>query len=330
MPVVTPSITVEALVGSAERVARLDLEVLAGPQGLERRITIAASQKIGLALAGYDSYLRPGRVLVFGESEIRFLDSLDPAVARQVVRRILHHDLPGILVTSGLDVPAALTEEAERAALPLLRTRLPTPAAITRLTVFLEDRLAPRETLHGVLLDVLGLGVFVVGESGIGKSECALDLVVRGHRLVADDAVLVRRRAETVLIGTCPELTRHHMEIRGIGVINIRDMFGVASTRRSKRIEFVVLLERWEAGYDYERLGLDDRFHEILGVPVPMVRMPVAPGRNVAILVEVAARNQLLRTRGQHAARRLADHADRLLREGPRPDDEEDDLEEEP
>jgi HPr kinase/phosphorylase len=315
MAAATPSITVEALLGSADRGAGLDAELLAGGRGLDRRITIATSQKIGLALAGYDSYLRPGRVLIFGESEVRFLLSLAGDAALDAVRRVLSHDLPCILLTSGLTLPSALTDEADSAGLPVLRTTLSTPAAIARLNTFLEDRLAPRETLHGVLLDVLGLGVFVVGESGIGKSECALDLVVRGHRLVADDAVEVRRRAETVLIGTCPELTRHHMEIRGIGVLNVRDMFGVASTRRSKRIEFVVVLERWEAGRDYERLGVDDHFYEILGVPVPMVRMPVAPGRNLAILVEVAARNQLLRARGQHAARALVEQTDRALLE---------------
>ena len=164
--------------------------------------------------------------------------------------------------------------------------------------------------LHAVLLDILGLGVLIVGESGIGKSECALDLIVRGHRLVADDTVEVRRRAETILIGTCPELTRHHMELRGLGVINVKELFGIASTRSSKRVELVVQLERWEPGREYERLGLDDEFYEILGLRVPLIRMPVAPGRNIAILVEVAARNQLLRARGHHAARALAERLD--------------------
>jgi HPr kinase/phosphorylase len=184
----------------------------------------------------------------------------------------------------------------------------------------LEDTLAERTVLHAVLMDILGLGVLIVGESGIGKSECALDLVVRGHRLVADDTVEVRRRAETVLIGTCPELTRNHMEVRGLGVINIRDLFGIASIRSSKRVELVVQLERWEPGREYERLGLDDAFYEILGLPIPLIRMPVAPGRNVAILVEVAARNQLLRARGHHAARKFAARLERQLRE-PQDDD---------
>jgi HPr kinase/phosphorylase len=188
---------------------------------------------------------------------------------------------------------------------PLLRTRASTPDAMARLAAVLDKHLGARGIVHGVLMDILGLGVLVVGESGIGKSECALDLVVRGHRLVADDVVELHCRAESFLIGTCPELTRHHMEIRGLGLINVQDLFGVASTRSSKRVELVVQLERWEPGREYERLGLDDVFYEVLGSRIPMIRMPVAPGRNVSILVEVAARNQLLRARGHHAARRL-------------------------
>jgi HPr kinase/phosphorylase len=162
-------------------------------------------------------------------------------------------------------------------------------------------------------MDILGLGVLIVGESGIGKSECALDLVLRGHRLVADDIVEVRRRAESILIGTCPDLTRDHMEIRGLGVINVKDLFGVASTRRSKRVELAVQLERWESGRQYDRLGLDDEHFTLLGLPIPLIRMPVAPGRSVANLVEVAARNQVLRSRGHHAARALADRLQEQL-----------------
>jgi HPr kinase/phosphorylase len=155
--------------------------------------------------------------------------------------------------------------------------------------------------------------VLIVGESGIGKSECALDLVVRGHRLVADDTVEVRRRGEGSVIGACPDLTRHHMEVRGLGVINIRDLFGVASTRASKRVELVVQLERLDPAREYDRLGLDDAFYDLLGVNIPLLRMPVAPGRSLAILVEVAARNHFLRTRGRHAARDLAARLDKKL-----------------
>jgi HPr kinase/phosphorylase len=203
--------------------------------------------------------------------------------------------------------------EADRAHVPLLRTRTATPDAMSRLSAVLDTYLSARGVVHGVLLDILGLGVLVVGESGIGKSECALDLVVRGHRLVADDAVELRCRAQSFVLGSCPELTRHHMEIRGLGIINVQDMFGIASTRTSKRVELVVQLERWEAGREYDRLGVDDTFYELLGIRIPLVRMPVAPGRNVAILVEVAARNQLLRASGHHAARRLVERVNRGL-----------------
>jgi HPr kinase/phosphorylase len=310
---VTGGVSVGALLGSRGAGATLDLDLLAGAAGLERRITLPYIQKTGLALAGFDEYLRPGRVLVFGESEIRFLEQHPPAERSAMLRRLFARDFPCVLITMGLEGPPDLAAEAERGSVPLLRTALTTPVAIGRLTALLDDRLAPRETRHGVLLDILGLGVFLTGESGIGKSECALDLVVRGHRLVADDTVEIRCREQSILIGTCPELTRHHVEIRGVGLVNVNDLFGVSATRSSKRVELVVHLERWESGRQYDRLGLDPETTEILGVSIPLVTMPVAPGRNLAMLVEVAARNQLLRSRGRHAARVLAERLDRRL-----------------
>ncbi len=308
-----PGVSVGTVLGDRATAPQLTLELLAGRAGLDRLITLPYIQKTGLALAGYDAYLRRGRVLVFGESEVRFLGSLAADARLAAVRRLLARDFPCVLVTDGLDPGPDVTVEAERAGVPLLRTPLRTPIAIARLTALLEVRLSRRDITHGVLLDVLGLGVLVTGESGIGKSESALDLIARGHRLVADDTVEIYRRTEGVLIGTCPALTRHHMELRGLGVINVRDLFGVAATRSSKRVELVVQLERWEPGQAYERLGLDDVFLEVLGVSIPLVRMPVAPGRNVAMLVEVAARNQLLRASGRHAARDLAERVDRQL-----------------
>jgi HPr kinase/phosphorylase len=299
--------------GRAERVG-LSMSVAAGGGGLDRPITSPYPQKTGLALAGFHEYLRPGRVLVFGLSEIRYLESLAPDECRSTVRKTLSFDLPCVLITADCAVPAALIDEANRAAVPVLLTRAATPIAIAKITALLEEDLVERELMHAVLVDVLGLGVLIVGESGIGKSECALDLVVRGHRLVADDTVELRRQGDTVLVGSCPELTRHHMEVRGLGVINIQDLFGIAATRTAKRVELVVQLERWDPGHDHDRLGLDDARYDLLGLSVPLIRMPVAPGRNLAILVEVAARNQLLRARGHHAARRLADRLDAQLR----------------
>jgi HPr kinase/phosphorylase len=323
---IVPEVTVGALLGSRPEAFGLPVEVLAGADGLGRRITSPHIQKTGLALAGFHEYLKAGRVLIFGESEIRYLESLDPPGRTRSLRLALTLDFPCVLITGGFTPPIEVVLEAERARVPLLKTAVGTPMAIAKLTSILEDSLAERTVMHAVLMDILGLGVLIVGESGIGKSECALDLIVRGHRLVADDAVEIRRRQETILIGTCPDLTRHHMELRGLGLINVTDLFGIASTRSSKRVEFVVQLERWEPGREYERLGLDDAFYEILGLKVPLVRMPVAPGRSVAILVEVAARNQLLRFRGHHAARALADRLARTLKDGVPAEDEDEEL----
>jgi len=324
-----PGVSVAVLLSSRPEAFGLPLELLAGAQGLDRLITSPHIQKTGLALAGFHEYLRPGRVLIFGESEIRYLESLEPAARVTALRLALTLDFPCLLITGGFTPPAELLTEAERARVPLVKTGVVTPTAIAKLSSMLEDWLAERTMIHAVLMDVLGLGVLIAGESGIGKSECALDLIVRGHRLVADDTVEVRRRQETILIGACPELTRHHMELRGLGVINIKELFGIASTRSSKRVELVVQLERWVPTREYERLGLDDAFYEILGLRVPLLKMPVAPGRNIAILVEVAARNQLLRQRGHHAARELADRLDASLRQQaqPAPDEEDEEIE---
>jgi HPr kinase/phosphorylase len=318
-------ISVGAFLSSRPEAFGLPLELLAGAAGLGRAITSPHIQKTGLALAGFHEYLKPGRVLIFGESEIRYLESLEPQARIRSLRLALTLDFPCVLITGGFNPPSDVIVEAERARLPLLKTAVVTPTAIAKLTSLLEDSLAERTILHAVLMDVLGLGVLITGESGIGKSECALDLIVRGHRLVADDTVEIRRRQETILIGTCPELTRHHMELRGLGLIDVKELFGIASTRSSKRVEFVVQLERWDPAREYERLGLDDHFYEILGLRVPLIGMPVAPGRNIAILVEVAARNQLLRARGHHAARELANRLEESLREAvlPVPADEE-------
>jgi HPr kinase/phosphorylase len=312
----TPAVTVRGLLEARPESVGLSIELLAGSGGLQRQITSPYIQKTGLALAGFHEYLQAGRILLFGESEVRFLESLDSEARREALARCFSADLPCLLVTGGADIAHEVVSEGERANVPVLRTPVPTAAAIGKLTAVLEDRLAHREIIHGVLIDILGLGVLIVGESGIGKSECALDLVVRGHRLVADDTVEVRRRSESIVIGACPELTRHHMEVRGLGLINIRDLFGVASTRTSKRIELVVQLDRWDATREYDRLGLEESWYDLMGLKVPVIRMPVATGRNLAILVEVAARNQLLRMRGINAARELVARLDASLAKG--------------
>ena len=309
----TPAMSVGGLLAARPDTTGLTIDLLAGSRGLDRRITSPYIQKTGLALAGFHEYLQGGRILIWGFSEVRFLESLAGPARRAALAQCLATAVPCVLITGSQEVPPEAVIEAEIAGVPLLRTPVPTANAIGKLTALLEDRLAERQIVHGVLLDILGLGVLITGESGIGKSECALDLVARGHRLVADDTVEIRRRAESIVIGTCPELTRHHMEVRGLGLINIRDLFGVASTRSAKRVELIAQLERWDSSREYERLGLDDQFQTLLGLSVPLIRMPVAPGRNLAILVEVAARNQLLRARGINAARELAARLDASL-----------------
>ena len=309
----TTGVTVATVLRDLAEARGIELELVAGAGGVERRISNPHPQKTGLALSGFDQYLREGRVLVLGESEVRFLESLPSDARAGIARRVFSHNIPCLVITAGLNPPQELRDEADLANLPLMRARAATPLVMARLSAALDVYLAARTVVHGVLMDIIGLGVLIIGESGIGKSECALDLVVRGHRLVADDAVELRARAEAFLIGTCPELTRHHMEIRGLGLINVQDLFGVASTRRSKRVELVVQLERWDPSREYDRLGIDETYYETVGVRVPMIRMPVAPGRNLAILVEVAARNQLLRYGGHNSARRLADRLDEQL-----------------
>ena len=311
----TPALSVAGLLHSGSDAIGLPLELLSGDGGLERIIVSPHIQKTGLALAGFHEYLQPGRVLVFGESEVRYLESLDPETRLAMLAAAFGHDIPCVLITGGWQPPSELRVACERLRVPLLRTAVATPVAIAKVGSLLENALAVRQVVHGVLMDILSLGVLIIGDSGIGKSECALDLVVRGHRLVADDAVEVRLRGERDLIGSCPELTRHHMEVRGLGVINIRDLFGVASTRTSKRMELVVHLERWDPAREYDRLGLEENVWELLGVKIPRIDIPVAPGRNLAILVEVAARNQLLRSRGMNAARDLASRLEQQLRE---------------
>ena len=302
----TARVTVDALV-RASIAAGVELEVLAGHGGLDRAVDNPYPQKAGLALAGFDASLQAGRVLVFGASEVRFLSQrVDAATRAATIAKVLAQGSACVVLTKRLDPPEGLVAASGDAGVPLLRTALSTPVAFAKLGALLDDMLAPRSSRHGVLVDVLGLGVLMEGESGIGKSECALELIRLGHRLVSDDVVDVRRRGGAIVIGTCPPLTRHHMELRGIGLINVRDLFGVTATRTSKRVELVVKLERWDPSREYERLGLDETFEDILGVAIASVCMPVAPGRNLAILVEVAVRNHLLRTRGEHAARRLA------------------------
>jgi len=315
-----PEITIGELVEGTREV--LDFEVLAGAAGMDRIISQPRVQKPGLALAGFMEYLHQGRVQILGNSEITFLREKPAQERAAVIHRLIAHDVSCFAITKGLEPPAELIGDAEEAGIPVLRTRIVSSTAIYAIGHFLEEKLAPVMQVHGVLLDIFGVGTLILGASGIGKSECALDLIVRGHRLVSDDLVVLRRRGD-VVTGSSPELTRDHMELRGIGIINVRDIFGIAAVRRTKDIDLVVNLDLWKRNKVYDRLGIDDQSHELLGVLLDYVEMPVAPGRNLAVLVEVTARNQLLKRRGHNPARELARRLDRQLAEDARPVTEE-------
>ena len=311
-----PEVAVRELLGPE---ASLGLRAVAGQKGLDRAIRMSRVQRPGLALTGYTAYIRYGRVQIIGGSEMGYLKTLTSKKRRAVLQKLAHCRISCFILTKGLQPPPELLAEAEAAGIPVLLTATESTPFIKRLSGFLDERLAMRLHLHSVLMDVFGVGVLITGESGIGKSECALDLIDRGHRLVADDVVELKRMSDA-LEGWSPELTRYHMEVRGLGVINIKDLYGVSSIRVSTRVELVVNLERWEAGSEYERLGLNDQSFVLLGVALPLVRMPVAPGRNLAILVEVAARDRLLKAGGHNASLVFADRVDALLAaEGAKP-----------
>jgi len=282
---------------------RLHLELVAGQQGLDKKIAIPAIQKPGLALTGDVSNLHPGRIQVLGKTEINYLNSLTAAVQHGVMEAIGRIEIACIVLTRNSEPPRAMSEMCQRQNIPLMKTKLVTSTFVNRATRFLEESLAANTCIHGVLLDVFGVGILLVGKSGIGKSECALDLVLRGHRLVADDIVNVRKRPPSTLYGAGSEIIKYHMEIRGLGIINIRDLFGISAVRDRKVIEMVVELMDWNPDIEYDRLGLEEHRYTILDVRVPLFQIPVRPGRNLSAIIEVAARNHLLKLGGYHSAK---------------------------
>jgi HPr kinase/phosphorylase len=299
------AITIAELLDRTE----LAVHVVAGKAGLARTVTVPRIQKPGLALTGWPEQLHAGRVLVLGGTEIDYL--ADQEEARTLGIATLLASAPAcVVVCRGNDPPKELAVAAEAAGVAVLVSQLVTADFIAAVTAWMGDRLAPSTQMHGVLMDVLGIGVLMVGKSGIGKSETALDLVVRGHRLVADDVILVRRHG-LQLSGRGAGILGHHMEIRGLGIINIKDLFGISSVREGKVIELVVEMHEWDANVEYDRLGFDDQIEKLLDIPVPKLRLPVRPGRNIATLIEVAARNQLLKAQGIHSARAFRDRLDR-------------------
>lgn len=299
-----PHVAVRDLLG--EELSDLRLRVLSGESRLDNRIENPRVQKPGLAFAGYYPYIKPGRVQIIGESETAYLLTLSAAKRQERFERITRLPVPVFVLTKGLDPLPDLLEPLREREVPLLASPALSSVVIKRVSWFLEDHLVPTSHLHGVLLDVYGLGVLLIGRSGVGKSESALDLVTRGHSLVADDRVTVKRYPSGDIVGYSETPLRHHMELRGLGIVNIKDLFGLAAVRERKTVDLVIELEPWDSHQPYDRLGLEETVYHILGTPLPYIRMPVASGRNLSILVEIAARNHVLKMQGHFSAHEFA------------------------
>ena len=297
----TISLSIEDLLEDEEY--GLDLTLISGASGVHHRLYSSRIQKPGLALTGYSEHLHPDRIQVLGNTEISYLRQLDEHTALKYIGNLCSFPISCFIVTKGLDPPGFLKMVTENTGIPLLGTPLQSSTFISLITKFLEERLLPTTHIHGVLVDVLGVGVLLLGKSGIGKSECALDLVIRGHRLVADDIIYIKKKMPAALVGQAGETIQHHMEIRGLGIINVKDLYGVSSIREKKIVDLVLELIEWDPLQEYDRLGIDDQVYTILGVDLPHLKIPVRPGRNLTSIIEVAARNFLLKGMGYHSAR---------------------------
>ena len=280
-----------------------DLEVISGAQGLDSVITTAELNRPGLALAGYYDVFSAQRIQIIGLTESSFLKSLDRQARRQAIELTLGFTIPCVIVTSAQEPAVELRETCEERSIPLLRTTEVTSPFQSDLGHYLERRLAPTWTVHGVMMDVFGLGVLIRGKSGVGKSECGLELIERGHRLIADDVVMLRRIGKNELVAETPSNIGYHMEIRGIGIIDVELLFGVRAVREDAPLSLMVTMEPWDPDKEYERLGLADRFTNLFDCRVPEYILPVEPGRNIAKLVEVAALTQRLEDQGINVAR---------------------------
>jgi len=313
--VTTNCLSIEDLLHDTEN--GLDLDLLAGREGLTNRITTPRIQKPGLALTGYTEHLHVDRVQILGNTEISYLRQLPAETAAAHIATLCAFPITCFVVTMDLVPPDSLRSAAEKAGIPLLRTPHLSSTFISLVTKYLEDRLLPVTHLHGVLVDVFGVGVLLLGKSGIGKSECALDLVIRGHRLVADDVVQVRKKMPSALVGSAAEALQFRMEVRGLGIINIKDLFGISAIREKKIINLVIELVEWDPDQEYDRLGIDEQVYTILDVDLNYLKIPVRYGRNLTSIIEVAARNFLLKGMGYNSTREF--HENLLSRMESRP-----------
>ena len=290
-------------------------DLVAGHHGLDRPIRQPTVQRVGVALTGYTEHLEPDRVQLIGRSESGYLRTRPAHVRHAVLSRLIEVGFPVMVVSAGNAPSQELIDLSNEHGFVLLVTQHQSVAAIERINLFLRRAFAPAESRHGVLIDVYGVGLLLIGKSSIGKSEVALELISAGHRLVADDVVRLSRESRDSVVGSCPELTRHHIEIRGLGILNILHLFGATAVRERKRVELIVELVEWDPNANYDRLGLDQRYIELAGVPVDFITLPVRPGRSLRVILEIAVRDRLLKYQGTHSAQAFAERLDEHLRQ---------------
>lgn len=296
-------------------VKKFDLELVSGEEGIDRPITTSDISRPGLELAGFFDYYPEERLQLLGRTELSFYDRLNEDDQRLRMERLCTPVTPGIIITRNLEVPHFLIEASEKESVPVMRSGMKTTKLSSHLTNFLEMKLAPTTAIHGVLVDVYGVGVLITGQSGVGKSETALELVKRGHRLVADDVVEIRQEDHNTLVGNAPELIEHLLEIRGLGIIDVMTLFGAGAIRNYKRITLCVHLENWDRNKHYDRLGLDEEKMKIFDTEIPKLTVPVRPGRNLAVIIEVAAMNFRLKRMGMNAAKQFTKKLEETIRE---------------
>jgi HPr kinase/phosphorylase len=295
---------------------KFQLELISGEEGINRPITMSDISRPGIEIAGYFEFYPADRIQLLGKTELSFFEELPEGERISRMDRLCTDVTPAIIVTRGLNVPVELIEASERESVPVLRANMKTTRFSSRLTNFLESKLAPTTAVHGVLVDIYGVGVLITGKSGVGKSETALELVKRGHRLVADDCVEIRQEDLDTLVGNSPELIEHLLEIRGLGIINVMTLFGAGAVRSNKKISLVINLEIWDAKKQYDRLGLDEEKMKIIDAEVTKLTVPVRPGRNLAVIIEVAAMNFRLKRMGVNAAQQFTDRLSDVIEDG--------------
>ncbi|MBU8908656.1 HPr(Ser) kinase/phosphatase [Desertibacillus haloalkaliphilus] len=307
-----------AKVNANDLLEKFELELLSGEEGIYRPITTIDISRPGIEMAGFFTYYPAKRLQLLGRTELSFFQQLTDHDKVERMKKLCTYDTPGIIISRGLEAPKELLDASDEFGVPILRSSLTTTRLSSRLTTFLESKLAPTTAMHGVLVDIYGIGVLLTGASGVGKSETALDLVRRGHRLVADDSVEIRQEHENTLIGRAPELIQHLLEIRGLGIINVMTLFGAGAIRPFKRLALVISLELWDQNKAYDRLGLEENTVKIIDTDVPKLTIPVRPGRNLAVIVEVAAMNFRLKRLGMNAAQQFSDRLTDVIEEGDR------------